>query len=391
MASICVLRQYHVPLDPRVNREVTALVDAGHRVDVVCVRRQGEKAVERAGRLTIWRLPLERRRAGVLRYLAEYAAFFVAAAVLLHVLHIRRRFSLVQVNTLPDALVFATAGVRLLGVPVLLDLHECMPEFLATKFGLAADHRAVRAVAAVEQAAIRYASAAITCTEPQRRTFVGRGAEPEAITVILNGTDESVFDPSRYPGPTDDGPFLLISHGAVERLYGLDTAVRAVARLRDHDREVRLQVFGDGSYMGELRALATELGVADRVDFSDGYVPIDELVAAIARSHAGIVAIKQDAFRDLVLANKLYDFVTMRTPALVSRTQSVEEYFDDGCFWMFRSDDDAALAEGVRALAADPELGRRLVEHAADVAEPHRWPAQRAVYLGVVDRLLRRS
>lgn len=391
MASICVLRQYHVPLDPRVNREVTALVDAGHRVDVICVRRQGEKAVERDGRLTIWRLPLERRRAGVLRYLAEYAAFFVAAAVFLHVLHIRRRFSLVQVNTLPDALVFATAGVRLLGVPVLLDLHECMPEFLATKFGLAADHRAVRAVAAVEQAAIRYASAAITCTEPQRRTFVARGADPAAITVVLNGTDESLFDPSRYPGPADDGPFLLISHGAVERLYGLDTAVRAVARLRDHEREVRLQVFGDGSYMGELRALVDELGVADRVDFSDGYVPIDDLVAAIARSHAGIVAIKQDAFRDLVLANKLYDFITMRTPALVSRTQSVEEYFDDACFWMFRSDDDAALADGVRALTADPDLGRRLVEHAADVAEPHRWPAQRNVYLGVVDRLLRRS
>ena len=70
------------------------------------------------------------------RYVAEYATFFLVTAILLSVLHLLRRYRLVQVNSIPDVLVLAAAVPRLLGARILLDLQECMPEFLATKFGL---------------------------------------------------------------------------------------------------------------------------------------------------------------------------------------------------------------------------------------------------------------
>ena len=44
-----------------------------------------------------------------------------------------RRYDVVQVNSLPDWLVFAALIPRALGARVLLDLHECMPEYAATK------------------------------------------------------------------------------------------------------------------------------------------------------------------------------------------------------------------------------------------------------------------
>jgi hypothetical protein len=62
-------------------------------------------------------------------------------------LHLRHRYDLVQVNSLPDFLVFAALGPRLIGSPVLLDLHECMPEFFATKFRTSLQHPAVRVLA----------------------------------------------------------------------------------------------------------------------------------------------------------------------------------------------------------------------------------------------------
>src|SRR3712207_3636984 len=107
MDRVCVIREHYVPQDTRVAREVAALVETGHAVDVLCLRKPGQPRVERQPGMTVYRLPLRHSqgRRGV-RYIAEYAAFFLLAAVAVSVLHARRRYRLVQVNSLPDVLVF---------------------------------------------------------------------------------------------------------------------------------------------------------------------------------------------------------------------------------------------------------------------------------------------
>lgn len=373
-----------------MRREVFALVDAGYEVDVVCTRRRGEPFVahERDGRLTVYRLPIWHRRGGVVGYAAEYLAFFLMAAAVAAALHLRRRYRLVQVHTLPDSLVFATLVPRALGAKVLLDLHECMPEFFATKFGAPPGHPVVRVLGAVEQAAIRYAHHAITCTEQMREAFIRRGADPGRIDVVLNSSDETVFRPDAAPSPAANGRFTLVCHGALEPRYGVDTIVRAVALLAPDLPDLALEIYGDGTERPGLRRLADDLGVADRVRFSDGYVPVDELVAAIARADAGVVAVKPDPFRDLTQCNKMYDFVAMRRPALVSRTASVVASFAEDCFGWFEGGDHEDLARAVRRLHGDHDWARRLVERATAQAEPYRWPRQRTLYLETVRRTI---
>jgi glycosyltransferase involved in cell wall biosynthesis len=388
MARICVIRQqYHG--DPRVARECKALLECGHEVDWICLRRAGEPFRERRGRLTIWRLP-PRRNPGPnpARYLMEYAAFLVLAAGLAAALHLRRHYRLVQVNTLPDVLVFAAAVPRLLGARVLLDLHECMPEFFASKFHASLRSPVVRLIAALEQRSIRFADLAITPTVLMRDAFVSRGADPAKIVVIMDGADEAIFRPVPGTGRDRDRGFTLLCHGTVEERYGLDTTIRAVALLAEEMPDLRFQVYGDGSYLGRLRELAQEMGVADRVSFSGGFVPIDELVQAIADADIGVVAMKRDIFRDLTIAGKMFDFIAMRTPMVVSRTRSVEQLLDPSAFELFESDDPADLARAIRAVRADPDRRAELVRRAAVAVEPYRWPQQRRIYLEVVDRLL---
>ncbi|MCU1448650.1 MAG: hypothetical protein JWP02_820 [Acidimicrobiales bacterium] len=390
MADVLIIRQNHVPVDPRVRRELLALLDAGYSVDVLCTKRRGEPVVERQGRLRVYRVPLYHRRGGIPGYLLEYLLFFVMAAALGTVLHLRRRYRVVQVNTLPDVLVFAAAVPRLLGARVLLDLQECTPEFFQTKFGVGQGHPAVRVLGALEQAAIRFADAAVTCTEQMRSAFVGRGADPDAITVILNSADEVAFDPARYPGTDATDGFRLVCHGAVEERYGIDTVVRAVALLADELPDLHLDIYGEGPYLPAVRALAGDLGVSDRVWFSDGYVPLDDLVSGIARADAGVVAMKRDAFRDLTQCNKMYDLIAMRKPVITSWTESVAAYFDDSCFMWFTSEDEHELAKGIRTLHDDPALRDALVAQATRRVEPYRWVYQRDVYVGVVRRLVAR-
>lgn len=378
---IAVLRQGLFELDPRCQREVHALLQEGHEVDVICRRDEGRPRIERDGRLTVRRLPIRLRRGGALTYLADYALFFVAAFVLLTWLHLRRRYRLVQVHSLPDPLVFAALVPKLTGARVILDLHECMPEFFSTKFGRPLDHWAVRGVAAVERASIRFADFAITCTEQMREAFIGRGADADRIGVVHNAAEEDVFDPSRHPPHArDNGRFTLICHGSVEERYGLDTAIKAVASLADEIPELRLQIYGKGTQLPELRELASQLDVRDRVDFTGTWVPIDELVGAIAAADGGIVAMKRDVFRDLVHCNKMYDLIAMRRPVITSRTRSVQAYFSDEAFLYFTADDPDDLARAIRRLYAEPELGERLVEQAGEEVEPYRWPRQREQY-----------
>ena len=65
-----------VPSDPRVRRQVEMLVAEGWQVEVLGIGTRIEHA-----RVRHSLAPIDRRRAGTVRYLYEYAAFFVWTAL----------------------------------------------------------------------------------------------------------------------------------------------------------------------------------------------------------------------------------------------------------------------------------------------------------------------
>ena len=385
---VAVVRQHYVPQDSRVTRAVDALAAAGAEVDVWCLRGPGQPRRERRGRVTVRRLPLRHRRGSKLGYLVEYGSFFVLATLALTLAQVWRRYRVIEVHSLPDVLVFAAAPARLLGARVLLDLQECMPEFFATKFAAGADHPAVGLLAALEQRAIAFADRVITPTDQMRAVFVGRGAAPARITTVMDGADPAVFVRPGHAVPGGgSGRFTVICHGTVEEHYGLDTVVRAVALLRADIPRVCLEVVGEGSDLPRLHRLVDDLDVGDQVRFSDGFLPLDDLVAALARADVGVVAMVRDPFRDVALPGKVFDFVAMGLPVVASRTRSMEETFGPDAVELFASGDPEDLARALRRLHADPVRRAALAAAAARVVEPLRWERQRATYLGVVGEL----
>jgi Glycosyltransferase len=387
VARVCVVR-CHFYRDSRVQREVVALVDHGHDVRVVCLRDHREPRREQHVGLSIHRLPLRHvAGAGPARLIAEYLAFFLLGTVVVSALHMRSRFDVVQVNSVPDALVFIALIPRLTGARVLLDLQEPMPEFFAAKFGVGNSHPVVRLLIALEQLSIRFADASMTATDAMRRTFINRGAPADRITVVMDGSDESVFAADRVTGRPDPDCFVIVSHGTIEPQYGLDTAIEAIALLAPQFLELRLKIIGDGSERENLLALTANLHITDRVWFSDGFLPIGELVETLATADVGLVAMKRDRFRDLTLAGKMFDFIAMGIPMIVSRTRSVEETFGDGCFEVFESGVPDDLAEAIRRLHAEPALRKELAARASAVAETFAWPVQRQRYRELVASL----
>src|SRR5207302_11071815 len=117
--SICIVRHDYYP-DGHVSRDAEALVEAGYEVNVVALRRPTEPARETLDGVNVFRLPVEHRRGSFWRYAWEYALFFVLATFLVTVLHVRKRFQVVEVDNMPDVLVFSAIVPRLSGARVIL-------------------------------------------------------------------------------------------------------------------------------------------------------------------------------------------------------------------------------------------------------------------------------
>jgi glycosyltransferase involved in cell wall biosynthesis len=379
-----VVRQHYVPRDSRVARAAHALAEDGFDVDVICLRDEGEPARERLGHVDIRRLPLRHRQGGgAAGYAAEYAAFLLAATSVVAVRHLRYRYRIVQIHSLPDVLVLAGLIPRLLGARLLLDLQECMPEFFATKFEVGPAHPVVRLLERLEQRAITLADHVITPTDQMRATFVGRGAAPEHITTVMDGADPAVFSPPSTGAAASEAGFTLICHGTIEEHYGLDTVLRSVARLRGRIPGLTFEIYGDGSDLPRLRRLAESLAVEDLVRFSGRFVPLPELVAALGRADIGVLAMRRDPFRDVALPGKIFDFIAMGLPVVASRTRSMQETFGD-CVELFTADDPADLSRALLALHRDPPRRAALAAAARATSEPLRWEHQRRRYLSTV-------
>ena len=123
----CMIVDNYYP-DIRVEREARALAARGHLVDVICLRNEGEPAVESADGITVYRLPVRRQRGQSLGVqLREYLSFFLRATWLVTRRHLRRRYHVAQAHNVPNFLVFSAIAPKLSGVPVILDMHDLMP------------------------------------------------------------------------------------------------------------------------------------------------------------------------------------------------------------------------------------------------------------------------
>jgi glycosyltransferase involved in cell wall biosynthesis len=205
----------------------------------------------------------------------------------------------------------------------------------------------------------------------------------------MNSADETIFRAEAVVATRgcERGRFTIVSHGTIEDRYGLDTAVKAVALLRDEIPGLRLQIFGEGPQERELRLLACRLGVEDRVWFG-GYVPRRDLLRAIEAADAGLVATKRDAFRDLTHCLKMFEFVSMQKPVICSRIPAVEACFDEESFLYFAAGDERDLAQAIKRLQSDPDISERLVARATIANEPFRWRRQREIYLLLMKPML---
>jgi len=380
---VCIVRQKHWP-NKNVVRNARALVSQGYEVDVFCLRKKGEKARETIQGVNVHRLPLGFRRGSVLWYLFEYSAFFFLTSLILSWRSLRKRYQVIEVDTMPDFFVFITLIPRLLGTKVVLYMYENMPELFISTFKTGPNHIGARLLRFLERISAGYAHRVIVSDGvPYKQVLESRGIPGEKIAVVLNVPDDAIFDPESVDATKNGEHFRLISVSTIVERYGVQTLIRAVPLLIEDIPELRVDVVGDGEYRSELEGLAHDLGVVEHIRFT-GMVPLESIPPFIAEADVGVMPM----LADVGLPNKLFEYFALGKPSVASALPSLKLAFDESYVLFYEPDDEKDMARRILELYYSPEKRASMSSNAQAFYRNCNWQVMKHEYLKVYEELL---
>jgi glycosyltransferase involved in cell wall biosynthesis len=226
---------------------------------------------------------------------------------------------------------------------------------VAEEVGIAAPVR--EALAAAEAERLRRADRIVATGEVVARSLAARGIPAERIGVVEPGTDPAPGRPTRTPG---SDVVRILAVGAVTRVKGHATLVRALARLAD--LPWRLRIVGSTREEPEtVRALRSEIaraGLGRRIRL-DGERPHERVLAAYRTAD---LFVHPSCFESYGMA--LAEALAHGLPLVATRAGGVPATPAGAAALLVPPGDEAALADALRRVIGAPELWRELAEAA---------------------------
>ncbi|MCT9082298.1 glycosyltransferase family 4 protein [Streptomyces fulvoviolaceus] len=196
---------------------------------------------------------------------------------------------------------------------------------------------------------------------------------------ITPGVDTDRFTPGE---PASRRPRTVVYVGRMDRSSawkGVDVLVRAFAQLVREVPDARLRLVGDGDALPDLRALAAELGVAERLETPGGLS--GEALTDAVRTAAVLALPSRTEAESFGMA--LVEAMACATPVVGSDVGGIPHVVDDGeTGLLVPPGDPDALAAACAKLLSDGGLADRMGSAGRRAAEErYAWPKLTARYL----------
>jgi PEP-CTERM/exosortase A-associated glycosyltransferase len=292
-----------------------------------------------------------------------------------------------------NAIAALRAG-RKFGIPVVYEVRAFW-EDAAVDHGTSTENGLrYKLTRGLETYALKRADAVTTICEGLRGDIVARGIPASKVTVIPNAVD---IDKFAVGGQADmelkrklgfEHNRLIGFIGSFYAYEGLDILLRAVPALSARHPDLRVLLVGGGPQDERLRAMAKELGIADKVVFT-GRVPHDQVQKYYDLLDVLVYPRLSMRLTDLVTPLKPLEAMAQGRILAASSVGGHRELIVDGKTGvLFAPDDPQALAAKVgdllEAQAKWPALrvaGREYVE------TERNWPVSVARYKNIYGRL----
>ncbi len=207
----------------------------------------------------------------------------------------------------------------------------------------------------LERYAYRVARSAIAGNHEAAGVLRAKGFTRPIAVIPQFGVDPAVFHPAPRLAP--DGVFRIGYLGRWETYKGIDLLLEAASGLTG---EWRLEIRGSGAAGPDLAALATRLGVQDRVEFAP-YVPSTEVPRYLAHLDALVLPSRATRSWKEQFGRVLIEAMACGVPVVGAASGEIPNVIGDAGL-VFPENDAEALRAHLARLMADPALRQCLGE-----------------------------
>jgi len=321
---------------------------------------------EKAGNVDVfrtWLWPLPNRKAH--ERMRNYASFCISAAL--------RGLTLPR----PD-IIIATSPQLLVGlagwwlafarqVPFVFEVRDLWPESL-TAVGVGSENSLLHHTLAGIAGFLYDRSDRIVVVTPAFRDYlIAHWRVPaEKIAVVENGVETALFKP--LPEESNQalreelgaqGKFLVCYVGTMGMAHGLETLLDAAEQLQEEAPAVLFLLVGEGAEKARIKTLALARNLKN-ILFLDQQ-PREKIPAFISASNACLVLLKKTDVFKTVIPTKMLEFMSCARPVILGVEGQARQIVEDaGAGLIVEPENAQALAQAIRQLTANPELGSAL-------------------------------
>jgi glycosyltransferase involved in cell wall biosynthesis len=273
------------------------------------------------------------------------------------------------------------AGVALSrrwGVPLMLEAN-CSEAKWRQDFSVL---RFPRLAYACERLILRNANLISAVSRNAAADIVSSGAPTERVRVVPNGVSVSRFAHAHPQElPFDSGKFVVCFVGLFYPWHGVRFLAEAFVRFHRHHADSRLVLVGDGEEASAVRSLLDRNGAMEAAYFA-GMVRRAQAPRFMAAADV-LVSPHAKVHRFIGSPIKVFEYMASGKPIIATRVAQLEEILSDGeTALLVPPEDPVAMADALKRLYDDRELGQRLGANARAVAgAEHSWEARMAALL----------
>jgi glycosyltransferase involved in cell wall biosynthesis len=276
-------------------------------------------------------------------------------------------------------------------VPIILDIHDLLPEFYASKFSISHDSFLFRRLVQLERWSARFADHVIVANHIWCERLAARSSSQEKCSVVRNHPDLQIFTPQIKNDKDAQRRFIISYPGSLNWHQGVDVAIRAFAHVAERIPEAEFHIYGEGPAKNALISLAVSLGLQDRVLFHD-FLPSSEVAKVMAATDLAVEPKRAASkFGNEAASTKILEFMALGVPVIASRTRVHAYYYNEDIIRYYDNDDENQLADLILQMRNDPQLRREIASRASKYAEHNTWQVCKTGYLDLVDRLTKQK
>ena len=308
------------PPDPRVENEAMALINAGHSVYLFCLTYGEELFSEEINGIQV-----KRYISSTLEYKLSALAYTVPFYTNIMAKKIENFLIVHQIEAIHiHDMVIAEAVLKVnkkLKLPTTLDLHENRPEIMKLyphlqkfpgKYLISPLKWKQK-----ETSFIKKVDTVVVVTQEAKAEI---NKKNHSVVVVPNSVRKSFYEKANINEnilKKYKDNFVILYLGDTGLRRGLQTAIKAVAILKNEIKNIKLVIVGSNATDSILKQQAKDLDIERFIDF-EGWQDVSLFPSYIKASNIGISPLHKNKHHDTTYANKIFQYMSFSKPVLVS-------------------------------------------------------------------------